>query len=187
MHGPAEHGTSPHNRGMNTLLRPMTEAGFARWFEHSVARYADENVAAGRWPADGALARADEGCRRLLPGGLATPGQQLFTVHEAAEGAPAGAEAGVEVGVLWLAVTEHPGGRSGYVYEIEIWPAHRRRGHARGAFLALEALAREQGLADIGLHVFAHNHGAQALYRALGYEPTGINMQKRLPPGAAKP
>jgi ribosomal protein S18 acetylase RimI-like enzyme len=161
---------------MNTLLRPMTEAAFAAWFAHSVARYADENVAAGRWPAQGALARADEACRRLLPLGLATPGHQLFTLHQAG----AGDEAGVEVGVLWLAVTEHPGGRSGYVYEVEVWPAHRRRGHARGAFLALEALARDQGLCDIGLHVFAHNEAAQALYRALGYEVTGINMQKRL-------
>lgn len=159
---------------MTTLLRPMSDATFARWFEHSVARYADENVAAGRWPAEGALARADEGCRRLLPQGVATPGQQLFTMHDATSD--------TEVGVLWLAVTEHPAGRSGHVYDIEVWPAHRRQGHARGAFLALEALAREQGLADIGLHVFAHNHAAQALYRALGYEATGINMQKRLVP-----
>lgn len=157
---------------MSTVLRPMTEAVYARWFAHSVARYAEENVAGGRWPAEGALARAEEGCRRLLPQGLATPRQQLYTLHEAGSG--------TEVGVLWLAVTDHPAGRSGYVYEIEVWPAHRRRGHARGAFLALEALAREQGLADIGLHVFAHNHAAQALYRALGYEATGINMQKRL-------
>lgn len=166
------------NPWMSTTLQPMAEAAFTRWFAHSVARYAEENVAAGRWPAEGAWARADEGCRRLLPHGLATPNQHLFTVHD---------EAGVDVGVLWLAVTEHPGGRSGYVYEIEVWPEHRRRGHARGAFLALEALAREMGLADIGLHVFAHNHGAQALYRALGYEATGINMQKRLAPGATKP
>lgn len=154
----------------------MTEVGFAAWFPRSVARYADESVAAGRWPADGALARADEACRRLLPLGLATPGHQLFTLHESGPGR----EAGVEVGVLWLAVTEHPSGRSGYVYEVEVWPSHRRRGHARGAFLALEALARAQGLADIGLHVFAHNAAAQALYRALGYEVTGINMQKRV-------
>jgi ribosomal protein S18 acetylase RimI-like enzyme len=173
------------NRLMSTVLRPMTEDAFVRFRENAVVRYAEENVAAGRWPAEGALARSAEAYERLLPQGLATPNQHLFSMHEGvagaqAQGGGAGAEIGAEIGVLWLAVTEHPGGRSGYVYEVEVWSEHRRRGHARGAFLALEALAREMGLADIGLHVFAHNHEAQALYRALGYEPTGINMQKRL-------
>jgi ribosomal protein S18 acetylase RimI-like enzyme len=173
-HGAGHAGHFTIGRMSTVALRPMTEAAFTRWFAHSVVRYAEENVAAGRWPAEGALARADEDCRRLLPQGLATPNQHLFSLVDGESGE------GVEVGVLWLAVTGYPGGRSGYVYEIEVWAEHRRRGYARGAFLALEALAREMGLADIGLHVFAHNHEAQALYRALGYEPTGINMQKRL-------
>lgn len=162
---------------MPTLLRPMTEAVFTRWYTHAVAQYARENVASGRWPAEGAPARAEEGFHRLLPQGLATPDQHLFTLHTAGDG---GAEAGVEVGILWLAVTAHPGGRSGYVYELEVWPEHRRRGHARGAFAALEVLARGLALDDIGLHVFAHNTAAQALYRSLGYETTGLNMRKRL-------
>ena len=40
--------------------------------------------------------------------------------------------------------------------------------------------ARGLGLRDIGLHVFAHNDGAQALYHALGYEVTGLNMRKAM-------
>lgn len=157
---------------MNTVLRPMTEAAFERYRAGAVQHYAEVNVAAGRWPAEGALARSEEAHRGLLPQGRATPGQHLFTVHDAVDGA--------EVGVLWLAVTEHPGGRSGYVYDVEIAASHRRRGHARAAFAALEEVAREMGLSDIGLHVFAYNTGAQALYRSLGYETTGINMQKRI-------
>lgn len=84
------------------------------------------------------------------------------------------------VGFLWLAETERGGQRQGFVYDVSVHPAHRRQGHAQAAFVALEAVARELGLMAIGLHVFAHNPGAQALYRKLGYEVTGINMQKRV-------
>jgi ribosomal protein S18 acetylase RimI-like enzyme len=150
----------------------MDEAAYLRFHARAVQHYAEENVAAGRWPAEGALDRSEQAHQKLLPQGLATPDQHLFNVLDAASGA--------EVGVLWLAVTEHPNGRSGYVYDIQITPEHRRRGHARAAFVALEDVARDLGLVDIGLHVFAHNDGAQALYRALGYETTGINMQKRI-------
>jgi len=157
---------------MSTTLRPMTEAAFQRYCERAVVDYAEENVAAGRWPAEGALERSQQDHDRLLPEGLATPGQHLFSIHDTAHG--------TEVGNLWLAVTEHPGGRSGYIYDVAIAPEHRRRGHAKAAFVALEAVARELGLGDIGLHVFAHNDGAQALYRALGYQVTGLNMRKAM-------
>lgn len=157
----------------STTLQPMTEAAFERFSARAVVDYAEENVAAGRWPAEGALERSRQDHDRLLPQGLATPGQHLFTIHDAAQ-------PDTEVGTLWLAVTEHPGGRSGYVYDVAIAPGHRRRGHAKAAFMALEAVARGLGLRDIGLHVFAHNDGAQALYRALGYEVTGLNMRKAM-------
>jgi RimJ/RimL family protein N-acetyltransferase len=44
----------------------------------------------------------------------------------------------------------------------------------------LESIVGALGLGRIGLHVFRHNPGAQALYEKLGYEVTGTNMQKRL-------
>lgn len=149
----------------------MTEPAYARFEEAAVAGYADDNVRAGRWPAEGALERSRNEHERLLPQGLATPDHHLFTIHDDVEG--------VDVGVLWLAVTQHPTGRSGFVYDVDIIPEHRRKGHARAAFKALEAVARELGLSDIGLHVFAYNEAAQALYRSLGYETTGLNMRKR--------
>ncbi len=159
---------------MNITLHRMTELAYARFHEEAVAGYADSNVQAGRWPAEGALERSRREHERLLPQGLATPDQHLFTIHDDVEG--------VDVGVLWLAVNQHPTGRSGFIYDVEIAPEHRRKGHARAAFAALEAVARELGLSDIGLHVFAHNEPAQALYRSLGYETTGVNMRKRLAP-----
>jgi hypothetical protein len=46
--------------------------------------------------------------------------------------------------------------------------------------LQLEAIAREMGLQQMGLHVFAHNPGASALYESLGYVVTSLNMLKPL-------
>jgi ribosomal protein S18 acetylase RimI-like enzyme len=48
---------------------------------------------------------------------------------------------------------------------------------------AIEPRVRELGVTGIGLHVFAHNPGAQALYAKLGYNVTSINMRKNLASG----
>ena len=44
----------------------------------------------------------------------------------------------------------------------------------------LEEIAREMGLRQLELHVFAFNDGARTLYDSLGYTVTGLNMAKRL-------
>lgn len=150
----------------------MSESAFARFRDQSVADFAQANVAAGRWAPGQALERSRQAYERLLPQGLRTPGHHLFTVHAAGSGQ--------EIGAVWLAVSEQPDGRSGYVYDLVIAPPHRRQGHARAAFAALEAVARQWGLVDLGLHVFTHNRPAQALYRSLGFDPTGMQLQKRL-------
>jgi ribosomal protein S18 acetylase RimI-like enzyme len=85
------------------------------------------------------------------------------------------------VGFLWFATLSRGNTKAAYVYQLEVHPEFRRRGHARAAFEAMEAIVVTMGLATIGLHVFGHAPGAQALYSSLGYQVTGINMQKRLP------
>lgn len=154
------------------LVRMPPEA-FAAYRESSIAGYADENVASGRWPQATALAQSREEFDRLLPRGVETAGHHVFEIRLPEPD-------GTVVGFLWLAEMARGGQRLGHVYDVSVHPAHRRRGHAQAAFTALEAVARELGLSVIGLHVFAHNPGAQALYRKLGYEVTGINMQKRV-------
>ena len=155
-----------------TALVPMREASFAAFMQEAIAGYAEDNVACRRWLGTGALERSRVEFETLLPQGLATPDNYLFDVV-ADEGGP-------KVGFIWFAVQERNGIRGVYVYNVRIIEKYRRQGHAKRAFLALEPLAKSLGLSRIGLHVFGHNPGAQALYAELGYTVTGINMLKHL-------
>lgn len=156
-----------------TTLVPMLPASFATYRTRAVQAYADDNVAAGRWPAEGACQRSQDDFDDSLPQGLATPGQHLFDITDEA--------ANVVVGMLWFAVVVKHGITSAFVYDVEVFAQHQRQGHGRAAFQALEARVQALGLGSIGLHVFAQNVGAQALYRSLGFGVTGLNMLKPLP------
>ena len=112
----------------------------------------------------------------LLPQGLATPDNFLFTITDLQATA---------VGVLWFAVRTRFDARVANVFDITVWPERRREGHAFRAFVALEDQVRALGLSGIALHVFGHNKGAQALYAKLGFQPTNISLFKPVaPPGA---
>jgi ribosomal protein S18 acetylase RimI-like enzyme len=150
----------------------MRAEAYASYLQAAVAGYAEDNVASGRWPKDGALERSLAEFEDLLPQGLETPGNHLFEIRPAKEGPI--------VGFLWFAVEERHGIRGAFVYDIEVKAEFRRQGHARRAFQALEPIVASLGLSSIGLHVFGHNPGAQALYGQLGYAVTGINMLKKL-------
>jgi len=155
-----------------TRLRPLPPEHFASYCEAAIANYAEQNLRAGRVTAEQALPQAQADFALLLPQGLATP-EHFFLEILASENGPL-------AGWLWWAIEDRHGHRSAFVYDLMILPPARRRGHARAALQALEAVVQAHGLDRIGLHVFGFNHGAQALYAALGYRVTGLNMAKQL-------
>ncbi len=155
-----------------THLRRMSTSAFPAYLDAAIVGYAEVNVAAGRWPAEGALQRSREDFEHLLPLGMETPDNFLLDII--AE------EGGIAVGVLWYALHRQFGTCSAFVYDIEIKPEYRRRGHAWRALQQLEEIAREAGATSLGLNVFANNSAAQALYSKLGYRPTNMNMRKIL-------
>jgi len=161
-----------------TTLAPMGEEAFAAFVETSVTGYADDNVAAGRWTADEAQALSRAEFARLLPQGLTTPDNHLYEIRDETGGRA--------VGFLWFAAVPRGETKVAYVYQLEVHPEFRRRGHARAAFERMESIVTTMGLSSIGLHVFAHAPGAQALYCSLGYRITGMNMQKHLPVRGAR-
>ena len=177
-------------RWTRTSLVPMRAAAFVSYAAHSAQAFADDNVAAGRWPAFQALERAQRDFAESLPQGVATAENFLFeivvakTVTPGLDTSDALGTDDVTVGILWFAVVQKHGIAQAFVNDLEIYPAFRRKGYARFAFHALEDLAGARGITQIGLHVFAHNVAAQALYRSLGYGVTSHNMLKQLEPRA---
>lgn len=153
-------------------LRPMTTAEFAEYLVRTVPEYADEKVKAGNWSEEEALQKAQEVYDNLLPQGVATPDNYLYTIEEATSGQT--------IGMIWMAAIQQGQKQLGFIYDLYIEERARRHGYGRAAMLALEDAARAVGVETLALHVFGHNHGARALYTQLGYEITNINMAKSL-------
>jgi ribosomal protein S18 acetylase RimI-like enzyme len=151
-------------------LVPFEPSEFATYLDGSVRSYAEENVRAGRWSAEEALSEAQKQIQGLLPQGLHTPNNYFFSIRADPSGEP--------VGIIWLAVEP----RGGFVYDLNIFEAHRRRGYAEAAMRQIEGVARDHGAQKISLHVFGDNSGARRLYLKLGYSETNVMMSKPLPP-----
>lgn len=158
---------------MTVKLMPMQDARFSEVAPQLVVDYAQDNVRAGRWQADGAMQRSQLEFDRLLPKGIKTPGHHLFDiVNESTNDA---------VGCLWFAILGvEPTSRSGHIYYIQVAPEHRGRGFATGALRHIEQFALSHGIRSIALQVFSFNDHAEALYRSLSYRVTGLNMVKSL-------
>ena len=73
------------------------------------------------------------------------------------------------VGHVHLALTDPP-----ELQDLEVLPAHRRRGIATGLVAAAEDEARGRGFAAIHLEVSADDIAAQRLYATCGYGDAGL-------------
>jgi ribosomal protein S18 acetylase RimI-like enzyme len=153
-------------------LNPMTAASFRRFLDHSVPQYAAEKVRNGEWSPEEAQARGEGEFHMLLPQGPDTPGNFLYDLHDALTGQ--------DVGVLWYALRGEGERTSAFIYEVEIFEAHRRQGYATRAFAALDLDAARHGARSVQLHVFGHNHPARALYEGLGFQPANLILRKDL-------
>lgn len=134
---------------------PMTEEEFATYVVRLREEYAAEREAAGE-SREEARRKAEEVDRDLLPDGLASEGQHLFTAHHDGE----------RCGVLWVC-DRWPA--QGYVYDVEIEETHRGRGLGAALMVNAALWSRQRGHAWLGLNVFGHNERARSLYEQLGY------------------
>ena len=152
-------------------LEPMDEATYAAWRARTTRLYAAEKVSAGNWRAADAEELSEQEFQRLLPQGRATPGQEIRAMVSGA---------GKQVGQTWFTIEDRDPGRVVFIYDIEVWPEHRRRGYARLALAEIEAFARANGCIGVMLHVFGTNDAARELYRSAGYVETNVIMLKRV-------
>src|SRR5688572_1126413 len=120
-----------------TVLRPMKQPEYEAWLEEVVPGYAADKVASGQWSEEESLERSKQEYQELLPQGLETVDNHLFTILDLQ---------GKEVGVLWFTVKTRFNSRIAYVFDVTVWPQRQREGHAFRAFLALEDEVRRLGL-----------------------------------------
>jgi ribosomal protein S18 acetylase RimI-like enzyme len=149
----------------------MRESEFAAWLAEAIQGYAREKVASGQWTEAESLDLSTKEYHTLLPEGLETHDNYLFSIIDSHS---------ASVGTLWFGIKTQFASRVAYVFDVYVRREHRREGHASRAFIALEKEARRLGLSGIALHVFGRNTGAQALYATLGFHPTSIYLFKAI-------
>ncbi|MBC7876724.1 MAG: GNAT family N-acetyltransferase [Anaerolineales bacterium] len=151
-------------------LAPMTQPEFDAFLERSIPEYAADHVRAGNWTESESLERSHKEFEALLPLGLKTEGNFLYTLHDEE----------ISVGMIWLNINRDKTLKSGFIYEVFIEEKFRGKGYGKSIMLLLEEKARELGVKSLGLHVFGSNHIARKLYETIGYEVTNVNMSKAL-------
>lgn len=151
-------------------LVDLGDAPYREYRKHLVRDYAADKVRAGAWSKSEAESRATRDVDGLLPEGPTTRNHFLYSVRDDA--------AGAEVGTVWFALRDSGVGRSVWIYDIIIHEKFRRQGYASRTLQLVEDRAKELGAKSVELHVFGHNHAAQALYERVGYNVTSITMAK---------
>lgn len=153
---------------MTVKLTPMDEKTFKEYYEQSLEDYAYEHVKAGNWKEDGALEKAKEQFKQLLPYGLATNEHFLFSIlHDHNP-----------IGILWLHIRSMGQQKQAFIFDIKLEEDQRGKGSGKETMNALDEYAKAEGITQVRLHVFAHNERAIALYKNMGYEMTDHHMLK---------
>src|SRR5262245_21219856 len=106
---------------MAVVLRAMTEADYAEWSPMAREGYAQSFVDSGIMTKAKADERAAKDFGELLPDGIASDNQFLWTAWDG----------DVRVGYLWVTILTEVGAPRSYIYAIDVLPEQRRRGHAR--------------------------------------------------------
>jgi len=98
---------------------------------------------------------------------LESRNQYLFSIIDASD---------QKLGILWVNIEN---GRA-FIYDFRIDEARRGKGYGKQALVALDEKLKSMDVQSVGLHVFGDNIRAQELYQKMGYQITGIHMQKVL-------
>jgi ribosomal protein S18 acetylase RimI-like enzyme len=149
-------------------LVDMPATRLPAWLDATMAEYVESRIRSGE-SRDQAEANKQRSLENWFPGGSPAAGHHVWELT---------GPDGTVVGHLWIGPFT-PGSSDWWVFDVEVDPAHRRRGHARQALDLAHAVARSEGATSIGLNVFGYNTGARDLYEQLGYQVASVQM--RLP------
>jgi len=149
-------------------LIPMERKDFEIFLERGIREYAEDHVRNGNWSAEEAMERSTKEFEQLLPDGINSKDQFLFSIIDVTNGN--------KIGTLWVQVKD----QKAFIYDFIVDEAFRGKGYGKQALAALDEELISMNVESIGLHVFGHNIIAQELYKKSGYEITNINMRKML-------
>ena len=151
---------------MVTLVEIQQE-DFESFLERGIREYAEDHLRNGNWSAEGALERARKEFESLLPDGINSKHQYIWSIID---------EDYNKLGVLWVQAKD---GKA-FVYNFIIDEEFRGKGFGKRALIAMDKKLKEMDVESIALHVFGDNITAQELYKKMGYQITGIQMKKVL-------
>ncbi|MGR8823621.1 GNAT family N-acetyltransferase [Leuconostoc citreum] len=154
---------------MSLTLEPMSQGSFRNYLNHAIKNYALEKEKIGTWTSDTAVDRAYESYERLLPKGLATPNNYLFSIMFNS----------VTVGYIWIA-KDVENETAAFIFDFEIYSDYRNQGFGTEAIALIGQKAQKLGFSALGLHVFGNNSAAIHVYDKAGFFPTDIRMKKML-------
>ncbi len=154
-------------------LEPMTADDLADYLDAAIPDYAHENMRVGRGQTEAeALEASRKTFATLLPEGVRSEGQHVFTIRDA--------DTGEKVGMIWFGQREEEGHAFAFIWDFRIDEARRGFGYGSSALIALEDEVRKAGLDEVYLHAFGHNEGAIRLYQRTGYLIKDVLMGKHL-------
>ena len=154
-------------------FEPFDAGDFRAYSEIAVKQYAEEKVKAGNWEKEEAPRLAEEEFVALLPNGIDTKDNYLYSIIEE--------KSNQKVGFIWIASNApHTLKTDLFIYDFEIFESFRRKGYAMSTLQLLEDKARELGKNRISLQVFGQNQAARKLYQKSGFEETNVMMSKKV-------
>lgn len=154
--------------GQRVTLRRMTAAEYEAATAHREAE--SVRVLSRTMPEDLARERVAQGTARFLPDGLDTAGHHLLTAEN---------DQGEAVGNAWVGTDPGGNAESAWLYDINVFEPHQRRGYGTAILAAVEDLIAAEGRSALGLNVNGDNAAAIALYRRSGYDVASMVLRKQ--------
>jgi RimJ/RimL family protein N-acetyltransferase len=148
-------------------LELMQQEDFDRLLERGIREYAEDHVRNGNWPAEGALERSKKEFDTLLPEGVHSKDQYVWSLVD---------EENNKIGILWVQVKN----QRAFIYDFMIEEAFRGKGFGKQALAAMDEKLKSMDVESVALHVFGDNITAQELYKKMGFEIAGMHMRKKL-------
>jgi ribosomal protein S18 acetylase RimI-like enzyme len=159
--------TMAHIRDAMVNLEPIQQQDFERFLERGIREYAEDHVRNGNWSSEGALERLRKEFESLLPEGIHSKDQSLYSIMD---------DSGNKIGVLWVEVKD----QKAFLYDFILEEAFRGKGYGKQSLIALDKKLKSMNVESVGLHVFSDNIVAQELYKKAGFQITNIHMKKEL-------